>query len=231
MIINSIRTFGGWELTEDGTQSPVMDDGWQGSISYAHSLYFEDKVMPMASALGTAGPVGLFAAGRLPMMVNSRGTNKQVREAVGPEDGSTGNFRWSAIGLAEGPNSNGWGASLNTHAGTTHSQHKLESFQLTYALADARFAYLSANEIGYLVGRTNEIEEVGPAAEDPFIQLQFQEYAKGVPYRIGANYRGLEWEQIIRNMTDLVYLGERQPDEAFFNELETNINDLLARPI
>lgn len=231
MIINAIRTFGGWELTEDGTQSPVMDDGWQGSIKWAHALYQEDKVMPTSTDLGTAGPVGLFAASRLPLMVNARSTISQVREAVGPEDGSTGNFRWSTIGLAQGPNFNGWGASLNTHAGTTQSQHKLESFKLTYALADARFAFLSANEIGFLVGRTNELEEVGPAAEDPFIQLQHKEYSNGVPYRIGANYRGLEWEQIIRNMTDLVYLGERQPDEAFFAELETNINELLARPV
>lgn len=231
MIINTIRTFGGWELTEDGTQSPVMDDGWTGSIRFAHALYQEDKVMPLDANIGTGGTLGLFAAGRLPLMVNSRGTNQQVREAVGPEDGSTGGFRWSAIGLAEGPNTNGWGASLNTHAGTTQSQHKLESFKLTYALSDARFAYLNANEIGYLVGRTNELEEIGPAAEDPFIQLQFYEFSRQVPYRIGANYRGLEWEQIIRNMTDLVYLGERQPDDAFFGELETAINELLARPV
>jgi N,N'-diacetylchitobiose transport system substrate-binding protein len=231
MIINAIRTFGGWELTEDGTQSPVMDEGWQGSIKYAHALYQEDKVMPLAADLGTAGVVGLFAASRLPMMASARSTISQVREAVGPEDGSTGNFRWSTIGLAKGPNFNGWGASLNTHAGTTQSPHKLESFKLTYALADARFAFLTANEIGFLVGRTNELEEIGPAADDPFIQLQHVEYANGVPYRIGANYRGLEWEQIIRNMTDLVYLGERQPDEAFFSELESTINELLARPI
>jgi hypothetical protein len=102
---------------------------------------------------------------------------------------------------------------------------------LTYALSDARFAYLNANEIGYLVGRTNELEEIGPAAEDPFIKLQFFEFSRQVPYRIGANYRGLEWEQIIRNMADQVYLGERQPDDAFFGELETAINELLARPI
>ncbi len=231
MIINAIRVFGGWELTEDGTQSPATDDGWKGSVRFAHALYQEDKVMPLASDLGTGGTIGLFAAGRLPMMVASRGTNQSVREAVGPEDGSTGGFKWSAIGLAQGPESNGWGASLNTHAGTTQSPHKYESFLLTYALSDARFAYLNANEIGYLVGRTNELEEIGPAAEDPFIRLQHAEYSKGVPYRIGANYRGLEWEQAIRNTTDLVYLGEREPDDAFFEELATTLNDLLARPI
>ena len=231
MIINDIRTFGGWELTEDGTQSPVMDDGWTGSIRYNYALYREDQVMPLPGELGTGGVIGLFAASRLPLMVAARSDFKNILEAVGPEDGSTGGFRWSYVGLAKGPNFNGWGASLNTHAGTTQSPNKLESFKLTYALADARFAYLSANEIGYLVGRTNELEEIGPAADEPFIQLQFQEYSNGLAYRIGANYRGLEWEQIIRNMTDLVYLGEREPDDAFFGELETAINDLLARPV
>jgi ABC-type glycerol-3-phosphate transport system substrate-binding protein len=231
MIINGFRTFGGWELTEDGTQSPVMDDGWTGFIRYAHALYQEDKVMPLEASIGTGGVAGLFAAGRLPLMATARSTYKTIVEAVGPEDGSTGGFRWSYIGLAKGPNFNGWGASLNTHAGTTQSQHKLESFKLTYALADARFAYLTANDIGFLVGRTKELEEIGPAAENGFIQLQFAEYSKGVPYRIGANYRGLEWEQIIRNTTDLVYLGERQPDDAFFGELESAVNELLARPV
>lgn len=231
MIINGIRTFGGWELNEEGTSSPTTDDGWMGFVRYANALYNEDKVMPTAADLGSAGTTGLFAASRLGIMVNSRGTNSGVREAVGPEDGSTGNFKWSTIGLAEGPNFNGWGASLNTHAGTTQSAHKYESFQLTYALSDARFAYLNANEIGYLVGRTNELEEIGPAADDPFIQLQYEEYSRGVPYRIGANYRGLEWEQIIVNTTDTVYLGERQPDDAFFAELGATIDELLARPI
>lgn len=230
MIVNGIRTFGGWELNEEGTESPV-DDGWRGFISTSVDFYQTDKVMPTAADIGSAGTVGLFAAGKLAMMVSSRGTNKSVREAVGPEDGSTGGFKWSAIGLAQGPNFNGWGASLNTHAGTSQSKHKYESFRLTYALSDARFAYLNANEAGYLVGRTKELEEIGPAADDPFIKLQYDEYARGVPYRIGANYRGLEWEQIIVNTTDLVYLGERVADDAYFGELEGTIKDLLARPI
>lgn len=230
MIVNGIRTFGGWELTEDGTASPA-DEGWRGFIQTAVDFYQTDKIMPTAADIGSAGTVGLFAAQKLAMMVGSRGSNKSVREAVGPEDGSTGGFKWSAIGLAEGPNFNGWGASLNTHAGTSQSKHKYESYRLCYALSDARFAYLNANQIGYLVGRTNELEEIGPAAEDPFIQLQFEEYARGVPYRIGSNYRGLEWEQIIVNTTDLVYLGERSADDAFFSELEKTVSDLLARPI
>jgi len=230
MIVNGIRTFGGWELNEEGTQSP-MDEGWKGFVRTAYAYYQEDKVSPMAADIGSAGVVGLFAASKLGMLVAQRGTNKSVRQAVGPEDGSAGSFPWSTIALAEGPNFTGWGASLNTHAGTTQSKHPLESFKLTYALSDARFAYLVANETGYLVGRTNELEEIGPAKDDPFIQLQYTQYAKGVPYRIGANYRGIEWMNIIVNITDLVYLGEREPDDAFFDELGTSLGELLARPI
>jgi hypothetical protein len=200
-------------------------------VRLAHQYYVIDRVMPNAADLGSAGVVGLFAEGKLGMMSANRGNNRALREAVGPEDGSGGAFRWSALGLAQGPNFNGWGGSLNTHAGTTQSPHKYESFLLTYALSDARFAYLNASDAGYLVGRTNELEEIAEAAEDPFIRLQFQEYSRGVPYRIGANFRGLEWEQLIRNTTDTVYLGEREPDDVFFEELEAAIGELLARPI
>lgn len=230
MFINGIRTFGGWVIDEEGVEALADSDGWRDFITYAHNMYQVDRVMPHSSELGSAGVTGLFAAGKLAMMVASRGTNKSVREAVGPEDGS-GEFPWSVLGLAEGPNFNGWGLSLNTHTGTTQSEHKHESFLLTYALSDARFTELVANEIGYLVGRTNELEEIGPAADDSFIQLQFNQQSNGVAYRIGANYRGLEYGSTIANMCDEVFLGQRDPDDAFFNDLDGALDEVLDRSI
>jgi hypothetical protein len=171
----------------------------------------------------------MFAAGKVGMFHSARSTLKSVRQAVGPED--SGKFKWSTIGLPEGPNFNKWGLSLNTHAGTSQSQHKLESFKLTYALSDARFAYLVANEIGYLVGRQNELDEIGDAKDDPFIQLQYEQQAKGTPYRIGRNYRGMEFESVIKNTLDQVWLGAAEPSEAFMSELDDAMDEILERPI
>lgn len=230
MFTNGVRSFGDWMLNEDGTDALADSEAWKGFIRFTHAVAQEDKTMPLAANLeGVGGELGLFAAGKLAMMIGNRGANQQVREAIGPEE--SGKFRWSAIGLAEGPNFIGWGLSLNTHAGTTQSEHKRESFLLTYALSDKRFADLVANGIGYLVGRTNELEEIGDAANDSFIQLQFAQQAKGQPYRIGANFRGQEFGRTIANETDRILLGEREPDDAFFAELDDILDEILAKPV
>jgi ABC-type glycerol-3-phosphate transport system substrate-binding protein len=228
MFVNGVRSFGGDIISEDGTDALGDSDAVKGFVRYANELYNVDKTMPQSAELGSAGVIGLFAAGRLAMMGAARNTYSQVIEAVGQGDEAT--FQWSVVAMPKGPNHQGWGLSLNTHAGTTQSPNKYESFLLTYALADARMAYLTANDIGYLVGRTNELEEIGPAAEDPFVRLQYDEHFDGTPYRIGANFRGSEFIQTLTNTVDLVFLNERQPDDAFFDELDQALDDVLARP-
>jgi ABC-type glycerol-3-phosphate transport system substrate-binding protein len=230
MFINGVRTFGGDIISEDGTEALATEDGYKGFVRYAHDLYNVDQVMPHSTELGTGGILGLFAANRLGMMGTARSAYSQVNEAVGPMDGDPA-FPWSVIAMPEGPNFQGWGLSLNTHAGTSQSEHKYESFLLTYALADARFAYLVANDIGFLVGRTNELEEIGPAADDPFVVLQYEQHARGTPYRIGQNFRGIEFQSALMNSVDEVFLNLREPDDAFFEELDEILDDILARPL
>ncbi len=88
-----------------------------------------------------------------------------------------------------------------------------------------------ANEIGYLVGRQNELEEIGDAKDDPFVQLQYEQQANGTPYRIGRNYRGMEFEKVIKNTLDQVWLGAVEPSEAFMAELDDAMDEILERPI
>lgn len=228
MFVNGVRSFGGDIISEDGTEALADSDAVKGYVRYCNELYNTDHSMPLPTELGTAGIIGLFAGERLAMMGEARHIYSQVVEAVGIGDDAA--FPWSVVAMPKGPNHQGWGLSLNTHAGTTQSNHKYESFLLTYALADARMAYLTANEIGYLVGRTNELEEIGPAADNPFIQLQYSEHFDGTAYRIGANFRGSEFISTLTNNTDLVFLGEREPDDAFFDELDQALDDVLARP-
>lgn len=230
-VTSGLHAFGAWELDEEGKAVDATTPEWKAYVRYNHAALVKDKVAPLASELGSAGVIGLFAAGKLAMFMGIRGDNKAVRQAVGPEDGS-GKFKWSAHGLPEAPGFTNWPLSLNTHAGTMQSQHKLESFKLTYALSDARFAYLVANEIGYLVGRSKELDEIGPAKDDPFIQLQYRQQSRGVPYRIGRNLRGSDYQKTMINTLDAVYLGEQEPDDAFFaNILNPALNEVLQRPV
>ena len=153
-----------------------------------------------------------------------------TKEAVGPEDGS-GKFAWSIVGLPQGPNTNGWGASLNTHAPTRQSKHPTEACMFQYALADARFAQLVAENHRYLVGRTKEMEEIGELGKDSFLQLQWAMHFRAAPYRIGRNFRGEEWRAMITNTLDEAYLGTRPLDDAFYAYAKSALDEILMRPV
>lgn len=229
-FINGLHSWGGWELEEDRESVKADSQPWKDYVRWNHRALVVDRISPLASELGSAGVIGLFAAGKLAMFHGDRSQQSKTLQAVGPMDGS-GKFKWSAIAIPVTPAFTKHGLSLNTHAGTSQSKHKLESFKLTYALADKRFAYLVANEQGYLVGRTNEMQEIGKAKDDPFIQLQYEEQTKGVPYRIGKNLRGTEYDSAIRNTLETVYMGKAEPDDAFFKKLNDTLNEILKKPI
>jgi ABC-type glycerol-3-phosphate transport system substrate-binding protein len=229
-VINGLHSWGGWEIEENRTSVKADGDPWKLWVRWNHRALVQDRISPLASELGTAGVVGLFAAGKLAMFHGDRSQQRQVLEAVGPMEGG-GKFKWSAIAMPVTPAFTKHGLSLNTHAGTMQSQNKLESFKLAYALADKRFAELVANEQGYLVGRTKEMDEIGKAKDDPFIKLQYEEGTKGVPYRIGKNLRGTEYDTTLRNSLDPVYLGKTEPDDAFFKQWNTALNAVLQKPV
>lgn len=231
-VVNALHSFGAYEVNEDGVSVNAEDPFWKQMVRFNHRALVTENVSPQDTDLGSAGVMGLFAAGKLAMFQGARSQVRQARQAVGPEDGSgEGKFPWSTIGAARTENFREWGLSLNTHSGTMQSQHKLESFKLTYALSDARFSYLVSKHQGYLVGRTNEMEEIKEMAEDPFLQLQFYEQGQGTPYRVGKNLRGTEYDRAIRNAVDAVYLGARDADDAFFAELNMTLNDILQKPV
>jgi len=235
-IINQIRSFGGWAIDEQGKEALADTQAWKDCCTYHYHLFVTDRIAPTAAELGTAGVIGLFTAKKLAMYQANRGNNVSVREAVGPEvekggKGAGAKFNWSAIGLPEGPNFQKWGLSLNTHAGTTQSKHKQESFKLCYALADARFAWIVTNHQGYLVSRAKELEEIGPAAQDPFIKLQYNQHKNGLPYRIGRNYRGGEFGTNLINYLDRLYVGKEKPTDEFFKGLDKALDEILQRPI
>ena len=48
---------------------------------------------------------------------------------------------------------------------------------------------------------------------------------------IGRNYRGIEFEKIIKNMLDTVYLGVEEPSEAYLAEMDAALDELLEQPI
>lgn len=81
------------------------------------------------------------------------------------------------------------------------------------------------------MGRANNLEELGPYANDPFVQIQYTSETQTTRYWTPKNLRTFEVSAALTNALDTVWQGKRQPDPAFATELKKTLDDILAKPI
>ncbi len=223
-ITNAIRSRGGDVIDEKGLVSLADAEPWFEWARWNNQLMNVDRVHPFQQAMGGLDLAGIFAAGKLAMIHQQRSTERAVRLAVKDK------FPYTTIQFPRGPQARGWAISINTHTGTTVSKHKEETFTLSYALADRRFAYLVAKEQGYLTGRVDNMEAIKELANDHFLQLQYKCEQEGEMMWRPRNLRAAEIETAIKNHMDLLWLGKRQLDKAFMGELKQSLDQILAKP-
>ncbi len=223
-ITNGVRQFGGDILNKDGTASTVDQQGFSDWLTWNHQLLVVDKVHPFSQAIPNGDFAAIFAAEKLAMVHNQRYLQFAIRNAVKDK------FPFKSIQYPRGPKALGWGASIDTHTVSATSKHKDEAYSLAYALADKRFAFLVGKFQGYLTGRKDNLEDLGPYAKDYFIQLQQKCTEQEDPFWRPKNLRTYEIEEALNNQLDLVWLGKREPDKSFLNDLKKTLDDILNKP-
>lgn len=227
-VTNQVRALGGDLIDKAGEKSLVDSPQFADWLAFTYKLIREDKVHPMPDVVppGNSNELaGLFAAGKIAMTQMHRAWMVAFRTAVGDK------FPWTTIQYPRAQGAKGWVANIDTHALTTQSKNKDEAFTLSYALADRRFAYVVAKGQGYLTGRNDNLEAMGPdLAKDEFLKLQQRCTEEEEPWWIAKNLRQLEVEAELVNQLDNVWLGKRAPDRAFIADLKKGLDDVLAKP-
>jgi ABC-type glycerol-3-phosphate transport system substrate-binding protein len=227
-VTNGVRARGADLIDAAGEKSLVDSPQFNDWLQWNYKLYREDKVHPMPDVLkpGDSNALaGMFAAGKIAISQIHRSWMVAFKTAVGDK------FPWMFVQHPKLPNAKGWVANIDTHSATTQSKYKDEAFTLTYALADRRFAYVVAKGQGYLTGRVDNLEAIGPElAKDPFLQIQQKCTEEEEPWWIAKNLRQLEVEAELLNQLDTVWLGKRPPDKAFIGDLKKALDDVLAKP-
>jgi ABC-type glycerol-3-phosphate transport system substrate-binding protein len=224
-ITDGVRSFGGDILSPDGTKALIDQQPFKDWLQWMYQMIVVDKVHPLGESVPSGGVVSLFAAQKLAMVNNQRSFHFQARNAV--KDA----FQMKVIQLPRGPKAMGWLSAIDTHSVTAASKYKDEAFTLTYALADKRFAYLVGKFNGYLTGRIDNLDDLGPYASDPFLQLQQKcttQEERGM-WR-PKNLREPEIETALFNNLDTIWLGKSQPDSTFISGLQQAVTDILAKP-
>lgn len=220
-----VYRFGGEILDKEGKKCLADTEPFYQWVEWHNKMVNEHKVVPMADAVPSGGITSLFASEKIAMFVGQRSDLKPLKTAIKDK------FEWMAIQDAKLPGV-GRGAALavSTHAGLANSKHKEEAFTLLKAISDKRYAYLVAEENGYLAGRVNNLEEIGDYAKDPFIQLQQKVSAEAAKMWVPANLRAFEVENAIVNHLDLLWLGKAQMGKPFMNDLKKVVEEVLAKP-
>jgi ABC-type glycerol-3-phosphate transport system substrate-binding protein len=223
-ITNASRQFGADIVDKDGTSSLVDRPEFVEWLKWNHQLIVQDGVVPLSSTIPNNNVAAMFAAQRVAMAHGDRSFHFLVRNAVK-------DFDFATIQFPRGPKAVGWGAVCSAHCALSGSKYKDEAGTLTYAIGDKRFAFLVGKFNGYLVGRANNLEELGPYANDPFIQLQYKSETQTAPYWTPKNLRTFEISAALTSGLDNVWLGKRQPDQAFATELKKTLDEILAKPL
>jgi len=223
-ITNAARQFGGDVVDKDGTTSLVDRPEFLDWIKWNPQLIVQDGVVPLASTIPNNNLAAMFAAQRVAMAQGDRSFHFLVRNAVK-------DFDFAVVQFPRGPKAIGWGAICSGHCALAASKYKDEVGSLVYAIGDKRFAFLVGKFNGYLTGRTNNLEELGPYANDPFIQLQYKSETQTAPYWTPKNLRTFEISSALTSALDTIWLGKRPPDQAFATELKKTLDDILAKPI
>jgi ABC-type glycerol-3-phosphate transport system substrate-binding protein len=226
-VTNGVRQRAGDLVGADGLHSLVDQDPFQQWLNWNYQLIVKNKVHPLAGvvAAGDSNALGaMFAAGKLAMAHSHRSWQFPFKNAIKDK------FPWTTVQYPRGPGAIGWVSNVDTHSGASASKYKDEAFSLCYALADRRNAYLVGKTQGYLTARLDNVADLGDVANDPFILLQQKNTEQEAPWWRAVNLRATEVESTLTNNLDLVWLGKRQPDKSFTDDLKQAIDAVLAKP-
>jgi ABC-type glycerol-3-phosphate transport system substrate-binding protein len=224
-ITEVVRQFGADLVSADGTTSTVDQPGFADWLKWSQQLIVQDKVHPLASALPSGGLVSMFAAEKVGMAQADRSFQFQAKNAIKDK------FEFSVVSFPRGPKALPWAAVCSGHGMCSASKYKDEAFSFLYSIADKRFAYLVGKFQGYLVGRVDELEDMGPYASDPFVKLEYENELQSSPFWVAKNLRSFEFETTLTNALDQIWLGKQQPDASFIGDLKKSLDEVLAKPM
>ena len=92
-LYSQMRSFGGWEYNEDGTESGAGAPEWLAWAQWALSMY-KDGLTPHGETIPSGGLQSLLAARRAPMLEGPRGLYLSIKQAI---EAAEKPFRWRVI--------------------------------------------------------------------------------------------------------------------------------------
>ena len=236
LIVMLVRAFTGFEgdiISPDGKTATINAPKTKEALTWLYNVYNKDKVCPTPEAQQSGD---LFQTNRLAMQQTGCWGGPGLQNAMKAK----GDFpiQWWLTSLPLGPSGKiGSHAEVDCVCVASKSQYKNEAFALISTAVDKEGAVLLAMNFGCSGAR-------GDCFEDPRLQgtrfstndtEMFAIYNRintnAGPYFYPANLRGQEAFQIYQQNLDPLWLGRAEPTDAFFDDVNKQLQAVLDKPI
>jgi multiple sugar transport system substrate-binding protein len=221
---NHTLPYGGELVSEDGTTSLLEDDAVKEGIRWLHALFTTHAVAPTPQQLAGAGLSSeqMLLARQL-VSYQSGGWGLSVRNVVEDE------FNWDMVLMPTGPAGNrGFHLHIDAQAVTAQSNHKQEAYELAKYLTDAEAGVGMVLEFG--LGARPDAYADERVASDPHLVMLGQSIQEAAEHLNPANLRKQEMQTTIKAIFDPLWLGDVEPDDAFFGQASDTFQEFLDKP-
>ncbi|MFN8523616.1 MAG: extracellular solute-binding protein [Chloroflexota bacterium] len=221
-----IRNFGGEMYSEDGKKSLMAEKPVKDAIRFMADLMFKHKVAATLKE-GTSQSDDLFIAGRTALYQASSST-KSVPTKIKDK------FQVKNIIMPAGPGGLGTQAIVDHIVMSATTKQPEAAWELMKMMCGKEMGVRLAGGTGGIASGTsggrldvlNDPRLMSQPLHPIFIDLLAQ--AKVV--RTTGNFRDGEIGNVLHQLIGPVFLGERQPDDAFFDELHKGFQAVLDKP-
>ena len=221
-FVTLFRAFGTELVNEDGSVFQFSAEEGKEATRWLTALFHEHQVAPKpdqivgdSRQMWTSGSMGMFQAGT---WASNLGNAIEDR------------FEWSAVPNAIGPS--GVGGSdyeVDAYCVTTATQNPDEAFEWV--------KYLCNQESGELLGIIGGTVGGRPDVygSEVLLQFDYRQVFKGVmdnamDSRIVGNWRQEEAEKSFAQLTQPLWAGDVEPDDAFIDDVTAQIQDVFDKP-
>jgi multiple sugar transport system substrate-binding protein len=221
-----VRAHGGEVYNEDGTKALLDTEQARAGIRFLHALMFDHKIAPSLKE-STATADEIFIAERailyqaesgsksLPTRIKDKFTVKNVMMPPGPSGKIGTNTIVDHIVIS---------------AGTKASP---ESWELTKLLCGKevgiRLGEGQGGASGTSGGRVDVLNDPR-LTKNPLHPIFIDLLNQAQVVRLASNFRDEELNTVFHQVSAPIWLGERQPDDAFFKEFNAAVQGVLDKP-
>lgn len=221
-FVTLMRAFGGELLSEDGTQFQLNSETGVQAVNYLYDFFQTYNASPSPEQmLGTGNE--MWASGVLGLYQG--GTSVSV---MGNTIGDA--FEWMAVPNAIGPS--GVGGSdyeVDAYCVTTTTEHPDEAFEWVQYLCN-QDSGVQLGLIGGTVGGRPDVYGSEELLVFPYRQVFKEVMDNAMDSRITANWRQEEAETSFAQLTQPLWVGDEQPNEAFIESVSSQIQAIMDKP-